>query len=130
MFGKKKPAAAPEKPPVVLPDDLKAAVRAEASSVMKMVGRAEAKAQATIRMSETVAKLEAMLAQERGESNRKLATMANELNKMMVIVSVLRDQAMLARQFEGYAPALREAKFNELCTLKNVQMNATGGKPS
>jgi hypothetical protein len=110
-----------------LHEELKGSILSEAAAIMKQVGRAEAKAQATIRMNDTVAKLEAMLARERADSARKFAVLAENMNKLLVIVSVMQDIIAETTPL-GATPEKRRARFGELCTIKNAQFEVVGGK--
>lgn len=115
-----------EPAPKQLDQETKDLVKAECLQYFGPKWRAEGKAQATLAMKVMVPKLEAMLAQERAESNRKLAAMAEQLSKAMVIISVLQD-AEIARM-SGSTKAQQQAEFGKLCTLKDIQMRAVGGR--
>ena len=110
-------------------------VQACAKDMFGKVWRAEGKAQAKLAVKDLVPKLEAMLAIERGQNAKKLAVLAENLNRLMVIVSVLQDLAVSSNLELSHIPhddhgsMARREKFAELCTLKEIKMTALPNQP-
>lgn len=117
--------AAPVPEPKKLDEETKELIRSAASQMFKMVWRAEGKAQATLVMKDMVPKLEAVLAKDRAESNKKIGLLAEMVNKQSIMISVMQDllcddSPLIVEDGRALSAEERRVKFGQLCSVKQA----------